>query len=71
MSDEALYVVYTPATAPEVETRGAIYLEECGGAKVDDAEHATAAVRSSALAAVAAERLRSVLEAMVGREFRL
>jgi NAD(P)-dependent dehydrogenase (short-subunit alcohol dehydrogenase family) len=59
------------ATAPELEGRGGIYLENCGVAEVDDTENAPTGVRSYALDADAARRLWSVSEEMVGQSFPL
>ena len=62
--------VYT-ATAPELEGRGGLYLEDCNIAKVNDAEDVTDGVRSYALDSAAAERLWSLSEEMVGQSFPL
>jgi len=59
------------ATAPELEGRGGLYLEDCGIAEVDDAEQAPGGVRSYALDPDAAKRLWSVSEALVGQSFPL
>jgi NAD(P)-dependent dehydrogenase (short-subunit alcohol dehydrogenase family) len=59
------------ATAPELEGRGGLYLEDCGVAKVDDAEDAAGGVRSYALDPDAAKRLWSASEEMVGQSFPL
>jgi NAD(P)-dependent dehydrogenase (short-subunit alcohol dehydrogenase family) len=59
------------ATAPELEGRGGLYLEDCHVAEVDDAETATEGVRSYALDPKAAERLWAVSEEMVGQSFPL
>lgn len=59
------------ATAPELEGRGGLYLEDCHVAEVNDAEGATEGVRSYALDAGAAERLWAVSEKMVGQSFAL
>jgi NAD(P)-dependent dehydrogenase (short-subunit alcohol dehydrogenase family) len=59
------------ATAPELEGRGGLYLEDCGIAEVDDAENAARGVRSYALDPDAARRLWSVSEQMVGERFPL
>ncbi len=53
------------ATAPELEGRGALYLEDCGIAEVDDSEGAQSGVRSYALDPAAAERLWAVSEEMI------
>ncbi|MGH0037937.1 MAG: oxidoreductase [Myxococcota bacterium] len=57
------------ATAPELEGRGGLYLEDCHVAEVDDSETAAGGVRSYALAPEAAERLWSISEAYVGQTF--
>jgi NAD(P)-dependent dehydrogenase (short-subunit alcohol dehydrogenase family) len=57
------------ATAPELEGRGGLYLEDCHVAEVDDAEGAIGGVRSYALDADAAKRLWSISEEMVGQGF--
>ena len=59
------------ATAPELEGRGGIYVEDCGIADVDDAEDAAGGVRSYALDPDAAERLWSISEETVGQSFPL
>jgi NAD(P)-dependent dehydrogenase (short-subunit alcohol dehydrogenase family) len=59
------------ATAPELEGRGGLYLEDCGVAGVDDAPGATRGVRSYALDPAAAERLWSLSEKLVGQSFSL
>lgn len=59
------------ATAPELEGRGGLYLEDCHVAEVDDAEGAAGGVRSYALDPEAAKRLWSVSEEMVGQRFAL
>jgi NAD(P)-dependent dehydrogenase (short-subunit alcohol dehydrogenase family) len=59
------------ATAPELEGRGGLYLEDCGVAEVNDAEGATGGVRSYALDPAAAERLWKVSEEMVGQRMSL
>jgi NAD(P)-dependent dehydrogenase (short-subunit alcohol dehydrogenase family) len=59
------------ATAPELEGRGGLYLEDCGVAAVDDAEDATAGVRSYAVDPELAQRLWSVSEEAVGQRFAL
>ncbi len=59
------------ATAPELEGRGGLYLEDCGVADVDDAEGAAGGVRSYALDPAAAKRLWSTSEEMVGQSFPL
>lgn len=57
------------ATAPELEGRGGLYLEDCHVAEVDDREGATGGVRSYALDPDAARRLWSISEEMVGQRF--
>lgn len=59
------------ATAPELEGRGGIYLEDCHIAEVDDAEDASGGVRSYAVDPEAAKRLWSLSEEMVGEVFDL
>ncbi len=59
------------ATAPELEGRGGLYLEDCHVAEVNDAEGATEGVRSYALDPDAARRLWSVSEELVGQGFAL
>jgi len=59
------------ATAPELEGRGGLYLEDCHVAEVNDAEDATEGVRSYALDPEAARRLWSISEEMVGQDFPL
>jgi len=59
------------ATAPELEGRGGLYLEDCHVAQVNDAEGAGEGVRSYALDPDAARRLWSVSEELVGRSFPL
>jgi len=66
----AATAVYT-ATAPELEGRGGLYLEDCHVAAVNDAENAAEGVRSYALDPAAATRLWSVSEEMVGQSFPL
>jgi NAD(P)-dependent dehydrogenase (short-subunit alcohol dehydrogenase family) len=55
------------ATAPELEGRGGLYLEDCHVAEVDDAEGAGGGVRSYALDPEAAKRLWSLSEELVGQ----
>ena len=57
------------ATAPELEGRGGVYLEDCHVAEVDDAENAPEGVRSYALDAAAAKRLWAISEELVGESF--
>jgi NAD(P)-dependent dehydrogenase (short-subunit alcohol dehydrogenase family) len=59
------------ATAPELEGRGGLYLEDCGIAAVDDSEDATRGVRSYAVDPEAARRLWAVSEEMIGASFPL
>ncbi len=59
------------ATAPELEGRGGLYLEDCHVAEVDDAPDARSGVRSYAVDPEAAKRLWSVSEALVGQSFDL
>ena len=59
------------ATAPELEGRGGMYLEDCHVAEVNDAEQAADGVRSYALDAEAAKRLWSLSEEAVGQSFPL
>ncbi len=58
------------ATAPELEGRGGLYLEDCHVAAVNDAPDALDGVKSYALDAVNAERLWDVSEELVGENFR-
>lgn len=59
------------ATAPELEGRGGLYLEDCHVAEVKDAEDATDGVKSYALDAGLARRLWTASEDMVGQRFDL
>ncbi|HKJ25766.1 MAG TPA: oxidoreductase [Myxococcota bacterium] len=59
------------ATAPELEGRGGLYLEDCHVAEVDDAPEALQGVRSYALDPEAAKRLWTVSEELVGQRFPL
>jgi NAD(P)-dependent dehydrogenase (short-subunit alcohol dehydrogenase family) len=59
------------ATAPELEGRGGLYLEDCGVAEVDDAPDAARGVRSYALDPEAAKRLWAISEELVGQRFPL
>ncbi len=59
------------ATAPELEGRGGLYLEDCHVAEVDDAPTATSGVRSYALDAESAKRLWAISEKAVGQGFSL
>ena len=62
--------VYT-ATAPELEGRGALYLEDCHVAEVDDAEDADGGVKSYALDPDFAKQLWAISEEMVGESLSL
>ena len=59
------------ATAPELEGRGGLYLEDCQVAAVNDAPDALAGVKSYALDPENAERLWEVSEELVGQRFAL
>jgi len=59
------------ATAPELEGRGGLYLEDCHVAEVNDAEGASEGVRSYALDPEAARRLWALSEQMAGQELPL
>jgi NAD(P)-dependent dehydrogenase (short-subunit alcohol dehydrogenase family) len=59
------------ATAPELEGRGGLYLEDCAIAAVCDGEDAAQGVRSYAVDPEAAARLWAVSEDMVGESFPL
>ncbi len=59
------------ATAPELEGRGGLYLEDCGVAEVNDADDATSGVRSYALDPQAAEQLWMVSEEILGQSLPL
>jgi NAD(P)-dependent dehydrogenase (short-subunit alcohol dehydrogenase family) len=54
------------ATAPELDGRGGLYLEDCRVAQVDDAPEAGEGVRSYAVDPELAERLWEVSERLVG-----
>jgi hypothetical protein len=54
------------ATAPELEGRGALYLEDCHVAAVNDAPDAPNGVKSYALDLANADRLWEVSEQLVG-----
>jgi len=58
------------ATAPELEGRGGLYLEDCHVAAVDDVD-ASGGVRSYAVDPEAARRLWELSEEMVGQRFGL
>ncbi len=53
------------ATAPELEGRGGLYLEDCHVAEIDDAEGSAGGVRSYALDPDSAKQLWSLSEKMV------
>jgi len=57
------------ATAPELEGRGGLYLEDCGVAEVDDDPRSASGVRSYAVDADAARRLWTLSEQRVGQRF--
>lgn len=57
------------ATAPELEGRGGVYLEDCHVAAVNDAPDALAGVKSYAIDPGNAERLWEVSEKLVGHRF--
>jgi NAD(P)-dependent dehydrogenase (short-subunit alcohol dehydrogenase family) len=57
------------ATAPELEGRGGLYLEDCHVAAVNDAPDARDGVKSYALDPRNAERLWEVSETLVGERF--
>ena len=57
------------ATAPELEGRGGLYLEDCQIAAVNDAPDALNGVRSYALDPQLAERLWALSETLVGERF--
>ena len=59
------------ATAPELEGRGGLYLEDCHVAAVNDAADALDGVKSYALDPQNAERLWEVSEKLVGERFAL
>src|SRR5262249_25553351 len=59
------------ATAPELEGRGGLYLEDCHVAAVNDAPDARDGVKSYALDPRNAERLWEVSESLVGGRFPL
>ena len=59
------------ATAPELEGRGGLYLEDCHVAAVNDAPDALDGVKSYALDPQIAERLWEVSENLVGERFAL
>ena len=57
------------ATAPELEGRGGVYLEDCHVAEVNDDESIPNGVRSYAVDPEAAKQLWAVSEEMVGQRF--
>ena len=59
------------ASAPELDGRGGLYLEDCHVAEVADAEDAVEGVRSYAVDPDAARRLWEVSEELVGQRFPL
>jgi len=59
------------ATAPELEGRGGLYLEDCNVAAVNDAPDALNGVKSYAVDPANAERLWGVSEKLVGERFSL
>jgi len=59
------------ATAPELEGRGGLYLEDCHVAAVNDDPEAREGVRSYAVDAEAAKRLWATSEELVGQTFPL
>ena len=59
------------ATAPELEGRGGLYLEDCHVAAVNDAADALDGVKSYALDVANADRLWDVSEKLVGERFAL
>jgi NAD(P)-dependent dehydrogenase (short-subunit alcohol dehydrogenase family) len=59
------------ATAPELEGRGGLYLEDCHVAAINDAPDALDGVKSYALDAGNADRLWEVSERLVGERFTL
>jgi NAD(P)-dependent dehydrogenase (short-subunit alcohol dehydrogenase family) len=59
------------ATAPELEGKGGLYLEDCAVAEIDDRDDAAGGVRSYAVDPAAATRLWQVSEEMVGERFAL
>ena len=59
------------ATAPELEGRGGLHLEDCHLAEVDYAENAPHGVRSYAIDPEVAQQLWVASEEMVGERFNL
>ena len=59
------------ASAPELEGRGGLYLEDCRVAAVNDGEDALDGVKSYAIDPENAERLWEISEGLVGERFAL
>ncbi len=59
------------ATAPELEGRGGLYLEDCHVAEIDDGSEARSGVRAYAVDPDAAKRLWTLSEELVGQVFDL
>ena len=59
------------ATAPELEGRGGLYLEDCHVAAINDAPDALDGVKTYAMDTENAQRLWEVSEKMVGQRFAL
>ncbi|MEM0955078.1 MAG: SDR family NAD(P)-dependent oxidoreductase [Pseudomonadota bacterium] len=59
------------ATAPELEGKGGIYLEDCRISAINDEENAAEGVRSWALDEASAEKLWALSEDLVGQQFHL
>ena len=57
------------ATAPELEGRGGLYMEDCHVAAVNDAENASECVRSYALDPASTDRLWTISEELVSEQF--
>lgn len=57
------------ATAPELEGRGGLYLEDCHIAQINDADDASRGVKSYAVDRQLARQLWAVSEQMVGQRF--
>ena len=58
------------ASAPELEGRGGLYLEDCGVAGVNDSSETLGGYRSRALDPARAEKLWDLSEQLVGQGFR-
>ena len=56
-------------SAPKLEGRGGLYLEDCHVAQINDDPNAAAGVRTYALDSQKAERLWTISEALVGERF--